>query len=142
MSDVYNRALAAGIEVDHVQRLIRQRGLTPPDPTTAAQSWPWPMKVYTLGQFDVFCDDKSLCSSRKVQHKPLELLKCLCAFGGYSVNQDRISKVLWPEAKGDAAERKLNTTLDRLRELLQQERAFGWKTVIYLWSWVLYGLIS
>ena len=54
---------------------------------------------------------------------PLELLKCLCAFGGYSVNQDRITKALWPEAKGDAAEQALNTTLHRLRKLLQQESA-------------------
>jgi ATP/maltotriose-dependent transcriptional regulator MalT/DNA-binding SARP family transcriptional activator len=122
-ADLYNRALAAGIEVDHVQRLIRQRRLTPPDPATAAESWPWPIKVYTLGQFDVLCDDQPLRSSRKFQHMPLELLKCLCAFGGYSVNQDRITKVLWPEAKADAAEQALNTTLHRLRKLLQQERA-------------------
>ena len=109
-ADLYNRALAAGIEVDHVQRLIRQRRLTPPDPATAAKSWPWPIKVYTLGRFDVLCDDQPLRSSRKSQHKPLELLKCLCAFGGYSVNQDRITEALWPDAKGDAAEQALNTT--------------------------------
>ena len=111
------------MEVDHVPRLIRERRLTPPDPATAAESWPWPIKVYTLGQFDVLCDDQPLRSSRKFQHMPLELLKCLCAFGGYSVNQDRITKVLWPEAKADAAEQALNTTLHRLRKLLQQERA-------------------
>ena len=122
-ADLYNRALAAGIEVDHVQRLIRQRRLTPPDPATAAKSWPWPIKVYTLGRFDVLCDDQPLPFSRKSPHKPLELLKCLCAFGGHSVNQDRITEALWPDAEGDAAEQALSTALHRLRKLLKYEHA-------------------
>lgn len=122
-AELYNRALAAGIESDHVQQLIRQRRLTPPDPATAAKSWPWPVKIYTLGRFDMLCDDKPFRSSRKSQHKPLELLKCLCAFGGYTVNQDRITEVLWSDAEGDAAEQALSTTLHRLRKLLQHEHA-------------------
>jgi len=53
---LYDRALAAGIEVDHVQQLIRRRRLTAPDPTLAADHWPWPVKVYTLGHFDLIVD--------------------------------------------------------------------------------------
>ncbi|WON74181.1 BTAD domain-containing putative transcriptional regulator [Nitrosospira sp. Is2] len=120
---LYNRALAAGIQVDHVQRLIRQHRLTPPDPATAAKLWPWPVKVYTLGRFDVLCDDQRLPSSRKSPHKSLELLKCLCAFGGRSINQDRITEALWPDGEGDAAEQALSTTLHRLRKLLKYEHA-------------------
>lgn len=121
-ADLYNRALTAGIEIDHVQRLIRQRKLTPPDSTTVSESWPWPVKVYTLGKFEVLCNDQPLRSVRKAQHKPLELLKCLCALGGYSVNQDLITETLWPDAEGDAAEQALSTTLHRLRKLLQYEQ--------------------
>ena len=47
-ADLYNRALNADIEVPHVQRMIRQRGLTPPDIATAgipgrgqSRSTPW-----------------------------------------------------------------------------------------------------
>ena len=120
-TDLYNRALAAGIEVDHVQRLIRQRRLFPLNPAIAAKSWPWPVKVYTLGRFEVLCDDRPLRSSRKSQHQPLELLKCLCAFGGRSVNQDRIIEILWPDAQGDVAEQTLSTTLHRLHKLLHAQ---------------------
>jgi LuxR family transcriptional regulator, maltose regulon positive regulatory protein len=122
-ADLYNRALAAGLEIDHVQRLIRQRWISPPDPATAAKPWPWPVKVYTLGRFDVLRDDQPLPFSRKSPHKSLELLKCLCAFGGYTVNQDRITEALWPDAEGDAAEQALSTTLHRLRKLLKYEQA-------------------
>ncbi len=122
-ADLYNRALTAGIEIDHVQRLIRQRKLIPPDSATVSESWPWPVKVYTLGKFEVLCNDQPLRSVRKAQHKPLELLKCLCALGGYSVNQDIITETLWPDAEGDAAEQALSTTLHRLRKLLHYEQA-------------------
>ncbi|MGH8578534.1 MAG: bacterial transcriptional activator domain-containing protein, partial [Gammaproteobacteria bacterium] len=69
---LYDRALAAGIEVDHVQRLIRRRRLTAPDPTLAADHWPWPVKVYTLGRFDLIIDDAHLRVADKGQKKPLE----------------------------------------------------------------------
>lgn len=121
-ADLYNRALTAGIEVDHVQRVIRQRKLIPADLAAVSELWPWPVRVYTLGKFEVLCNDQSLHSSRKTQHKPLQLLKCLCALGGYSINQDLITETLWPDAEGDAAEQALNTTLHRLRKLLQYEQ--------------------
>lgn len=120
---LYDRALAAGIEIEHVQRQIRRHRLTPPDPATAAESWPWPIRVYTLGRFEILCDDKPLRSSGKAQHKPLELLKCLCAFGGQAVNQAQVSDALWQDTDGDAADQALRTTLHRLRKLLQHEQA-------------------
>jgi LuxR family maltose regulon positive regulatory protein len=121
-AQLYDRALAAGIEVDHAQRLIRRRRLTPPDPATAPDHWPWPVRIYTLGRFAILCDDEPLRSSRKVQHKPLELIKILCAFGGHSIHQDRVTDALWPDAAGDAADQVLSTTLHRLRKLLQHEQ--------------------
>jgi DNA-binding SARP family transcriptional activator len=122
-SELYNRALAAGIEVEHVQRLIRRRRLTPPDPVTAPDHWPWPVRIYTLGRFEILCDDEPLRSSRKAQHKPLELIKILCALGGHAIHQDRVTDALWPDAAGDAAEQALATTLHRLRKLLHHEQA-------------------
>ena len=120
---LYDHALSASIEVDHVRRLIRRHRLTPPEPATVAESWPWPIRVYTLGRFEILCDDQPLRSSGKPQHKPLELLKCLCAFGGQAVNQDRVTDALWRDADGDAADQALRTTLHRLRKLLKHEEA-------------------
>ncbi|MGR9108635.1 MAG: BTAD domain-containing putative transcriptional regulator [Gammaproteobacteria bacterium] len=119
---VYERALTAGIETDHVQRLIRSQKLLPSDPNIAPASWPWPVRVYTLGHFEILCDDELLRSTRKAQQKPLELIKILCAFGGNAVHQDRVAEVLWPDAEGDVAEQDLNTTLHRLRKLLQLDQ--------------------
>ena len=51
------------------------------------------------------------------QRKPLELLQCLCAFGGQAVNQDRVTDALWPAADADTADQALRTMLHRLRKL-------------------------
>lgn len=120
---LYERALALGIETDHVRQLIRRRRLTPPDPASAPDSWPWPVCIHTLGRFEILCDDEPLRPLRKAQHKPLELIKVLCAFGGHSIHQDQVTEALWPDAEGDAAEQALGTTLHRLRKLLQHEQA-------------------
>jgi LuxR family maltose regulon positive regulatory protein len=123
MAPLYNRALEAGIEVDHVQSMIRRYRFLPPDPATASDLWPWPVRIYTLGRFDILCDDHSLRSSRKAQNKPLELVKLLCALGGSSIHQNCVTDMLWPDAMGDAAEQALGTTLHRLRNLLKYEQA-------------------
>lgn len=120
---LYDRALAAGIETDHVRRLIRRHHLVPVEPAVAAEAWPWPIRLYTLGRFDVLRDDEPLRASGKAQHKPLELLKCLCALGGHAVSQDQVTDALWPNTEGDAADQALRTTLHRLRKLLQEDRA-------------------
>lgn len=45
MARLYAKALEAGIEVEYVQALIRRSGLTPPDPISAPEHWPWPVQV-------------------------------------------------------------------------------------------------
>lgn len=120
---LYERALAAGIETGHVRDLIRRRGLTPADPTSAPDLWPWPVRIHMLGRFEIFSNDQPLRSSRKAQHKPLELIKVLCAFGGHAIHRDRVTDALWPDAAGDAADQALGTALHRLRKLLQHEQA-------------------
>ncbi|MGH2671131.1 MAG: AfsR/SARP family transcriptional regulator, partial [bacterium] len=122
-AELYDRALAAGIEVDHVQRLIRRRRLIAPDPTLCADHWPWPVKVYTLGCFDLIVDGAPLRVADKGQKKPLELFMALVALGGRQVPQTRLADLLWPDAEGDAAYRALITTLQRLRRLLGEPRA-------------------
>jgi len=123
MIPLYNRALEAGIEVEHVQAMIRRYQWVPPDPAMASDRWPWPVRIYTLGRFDLLCDGQSLRASRKAQNKLLELIKLLCALGGSAVHPSRVTDILWPEAIGDAADQALSTTLHRLRHLLKHDHA-------------------
>lgn len=115
------RALEEGIEVDYVQHLIRTRRLYPDTPEI--ENWPWPVKLYLLGRFSVVIDNTPLKTSGKAQAKPLELIKALVASGGREVASATLAAQLWPEVEGDAAQNALDTTLHRLRKLLQQEDA-------------------
>src|SRR3990172_4383733 len=126
MSLLCAKALEHGIEVEYVRDLIRKRNLNPPSPPFAKggmggiwmDSWPWPIRINTLGRFVLLKDEKPVRSSGKVQKKPLEMLKALIAFGGRDVQGEQIAAALWPDADGDAAYKAFGITLIRLRELL------------------------
>lgn len=114
----YAKALEHGIETDHVRDLIRRLELVPADPANAPDSWPFPLKMYTLGRFSVVVDEKPLKFTGKAQKKPLELLMGLIALGGRDVRLEKLAQHLWPESEGDAAASAFETTLHRLRKLL------------------------
>ena len=78
----------------------------------------WPLKIYTLGQFALLHDGKPLALSRKVQKRPLDLLKLLIASGGQGVETGAMIELLWPDAEGDAAQASFDSTLYRLRRLI------------------------
>jgi len=56
MAGLCARALAAGIEQDYVRGLVQKRGLVPESPPVEAEAWPWPIKILTLGRFEVLLD--------------------------------------------------------------------------------------
>jgi ATP/maltotriose-dependent transcriptional regulator MalT/DNA-binding SARP family transcriptional activator len=117
------KALEAGIEVEYVLGLIRKNRLVPDPSTVDLESWPWPVKVYTLGRFSLVVDGKVLPSARKTRQKPLLLLKALIALGGREVSEEQFTEILWPDADGDLAHQSLAKTLERLREMLGDDRA-------------------
>ncbi|MEW6684207.1 MAG: BTAD domain-containing putative transcriptional regulator [Nitrospirota bacterium] len=117
------RALEAGIETDFARRLITRRKLMPDATATHLESWPWPVKVYTLGRFSLVRDQRPVAFRGKAQKRPLELLKALIALGGREVGEARIIEALWPEAEGDAAYYAYTMALKRLRELLGSPEA-------------------
>jgi hypothetical protein len=123
MSMLCARALEAGIEVEYVQEMIKKRKLTPEKPHLHLENWPWPLKVFTLGRFELLKDGKPIRFSRKAKQKPLSMLKALIAFGGKEVREDQIMDALWPEADGDMAQQSFATNLHRLRQLLGYEKA-------------------
>lgn len=123
MADLCVSALEAGIETDFVCSLIRSRNLMPAKPPLMVVGWPWPLRITTLGKFQIERESAVLEFSGKVQKKPLELLKALISFGGRAVDEHVLCDVLWAEGEGDKAHMAFATTLFRLRQLLGNEQA-------------------
>jgi DNA-binding SARP family transcriptional activator len=118
LATLLSEAINAGIETDVVTTLIDRLQLTPAPVNLVCQAWPWPIKVVTLGRFDIYRGRERLAISKKTPKKPLELLTVLICKSGRSVNREAIMDQLWPEADGDRAVQSLNTTVHRLRKLL------------------------
>lgn len=118
---VLEEALAAGIESELVKTIIRAFGLRPRRPDM--DGWPWRVKVYTLGRFEVLVDDKPLEVSRKSPRRPLSLLKAVVALGSVNVPASKLIDALWADEDGDAAVRDFNVALYRLRKLLANPKA-------------------
>lgn len=121
LARLYAIALQHGVETAYVKRLIRELQLPPTD--LINDSWPYPLKIFTLGRFEIVRDGQPLGFAGKVPKKPLELLKVLIAFGGREVAEERIANALWPDAEGDAAHRSFESALYRLRQLLGVDNA-------------------
>ena len=138
--DLCLKALEHGIETDYAKALIRNHRLAHDMPPVHIESWPWPLKVYTLGRFEILRDDKHLALSAKTQKKPLELLKSLISFGGENVMEEQLTDSLWPDADGDLAHRSFNTTLHRLRKLIGIDSALqlrsGRLSLIQKYCWL------
>jgi ATP/maltotriose-dependent transcriptional regulator MalT/DNA-binding SARP family transcriptional activator len=117
------KALEAGVEIDYVREMIRERNLMPEQPPWHLENWPWPLKIFTLGRFAILKDDKYVRFTKKLQQKPLDLLKALIAFGGREVGEHQLTDALWPDADGDLAHQSFASNLHRLRQLLGFEKA-------------------
>jgi DNA-binding SARP family transcriptional activator len=120
MSRLCAKALEHNIEPEYAKKLIRTRGLLPEG---AVANWPYPIRVHTLGRFELLKDDKPVTFVGKVQKKPIELLKALIAMGGQDVPEEGLIDALWPDSEGDAGYNTLKTTILRLRQLLGCEEA-------------------
>jgi len=121
------KALKEGIEIDYVRELIRRNRLSPDPANPDLEEWPWPVKVYTLGRFGLLVDDLPVEYGRKVQQKPLALLKALVALGGREVPEVKLTEFLWPESDGDLAHNSFEVALRRLRKLLGTDEALTLK---------------
>ena len=116
-------ALEEGIEVDYVRSLVQKRNLIPDQPPLNVDGWPWRFRVYALGRFELTGTDGATLLSGRVQGRPVELLKIAIALGGRDVSVDRITDIMWPNIDRDYAHRSFNTTLHRLRKLLDEDTA-------------------
>ncbi len=92
-----------------------------PKATAADGQRSWPLKIHALGQFTLLRDGQPIVFSRKVQKRPLDLLKALIACGGMRTNTSTLIESLWPDAEGDAARVSFDSNLHRLRKLIGVE---------------------
>lgn len=109
-------ALERDIETDQARWLIRTFRLRPPSPDI--ERWPWPLRIRTLGDFEVRLDERPLEVGRKTPRRVLALLKSLVALGPRDVPEQQLVDALWPDEEGDAAHKSLSITVLRLRRLL------------------------
>ena len=59
MAKLCIKALQAGIEVEYTQELIRRLHLIPDQSSIHLENWPWPLKIFTLGRFELLKDGET-----------------------------------------------------------------------------------
>lgn len=116
-------ALQQGIEIEHASRLVRERRLSPAVPPLRVKAWPWPIRIRTLGRFEIVAQDAPVEFSGKGPGRPAELLKLLIALGGDAVRIYQLSDALWPQVDADYAHKSFTAALHRLRRLLDDDEA-------------------
>jgi len=133
-------ALNEGMETNYAKKLIVARNIFPEEPPLEVENWPWRIKIYTLGRFQIVRGETSLVFSKKAPRKIMEMLKLIIVLGGKDVPESRILDTLWQDADGDAAHASFTTTLKRLRDLLGYDDAIvlrnGRLTLNQRYCWV------
>lgn len=98
------RALGAGMEVEYVKDLIHKLGLKTSMVTPALiEHWPWPVRVYTLGRFEVLKDGKPLEFSAKAPRRTISFLKLLLSCGRNGASEEHLADTFWPDTEGERA---------------------------------------
>jgi len=80
-----------------------------------------PVKIYTLGRFDIEVGDSPVSFGRKLPKRPLALLKFLLARRGRT-HVAHVLDALWPHEDADLAANAMDAALHRLRRLLGGSR--------------------
>jgi LuxR family transcriptional regulator, maltose regulon positive regulatory protein len=105
--------------VDQVLRLIKANNTLCPD--LHYERWPWPVRLFGLGSFELRFLEEHAAPSGKPQHKLLEVLKALIALAKDGVGSQELADALWPDTEGDSAQNSLQVSIYRLRKLLGRD---------------------
>ena len=111
-------AIRNHIEVDYASLIITRRALMPALPPYDIESWPWLIRIHTLGRFEILISGHPIKPPSRARPKIFLFLKTLIALGGKEVREELISEIVWPDADGDVAHQLYTTTLFRLRKML------------------------
>jgi len=121
MSSLCARALSEGIESEYVNSLITSYRWPPPE--IVPDAWPWTVKIFCLGRFELLVNGRPVSFGRKFPKKLIAVLKLLVAMGGASVPEHVIIDALWGDEDADKALGALRVAVSRLRRLLSVEDA-------------------
>jgi LuxR family transcriptional regulator, maltose regulon positive regulatory protein len=116
MVRLLTEALDHDIVVTYARELITIHRLLPE--SQEIERWPWPVRIYTLGRFEIQVDGLPLRFAGKAQRKPLELLKAVLALGPGEVAVDKLIDTLWPDPERGDGQKTFDITVHRLRKLL------------------------
>ncbi len=78
-----------------------------------------PLRIQTLGSFQVFRGDSPMEKAEWDRVQPKRLLEAIISYGGGSIPKEILIDELWPEESPGAAENNFKTTLQRLRKCLE-----------------------
>jgi DNA-binding SARP family transcriptional activator len=78
-----------------------------------------PLRIQTLGEFQVFRGDSPIADSEWDRSQPKKLLKAIVSYGSQNIPREILMDEFWPEERPQAAERNFKTTLQRLRKSLE-----------------------
>ena len=125
MSVLCSTALKHSVAVEYALLLIRRRNLSPRlgPGTLEIVQWPWFLRIYTLGRFELIRDGRPVLFKGKIQHRPLALLKMLAVLGDQGMGEEELCDLLWPESNLEQARCALATTLSRLRRMLDSKES-------------------
>lgn len=121
LAELCEFALAEKIETDYARQLISIYQLKPADILAASEDWPYPIKIYTLGQFRLIKNGEPIHNAKQATRKSLDIIKAIVSMGGVNVNAQALSNTLWPDQEGDAGMNVFTTTLHRLRKFIGQD---------------------
>jgi LuxR family maltose regulon positive regulatory protein len=117
-------ALEQGIKPDMARLFIVECKLEPPK--NVPESWPWLVRIHTLGRFDLLVNEKPVLFGHKAPKRTLALLKALIASGGLNVRDNLLLDLLCPELEGERAYKALSAALHRIRRLLPSPHWCSW----------------
>jgi LuxR family maltose regulon positive regulatory protein len=123
LADLCALALAHDVGTGHARRLVREGRLVPRQAPLRVKDWPWPIRIQTLGRFDITVSDAPVEFSGKGPGRPAELLKLLLSLGAQGVRLYQLSDALWPHVDADYAHKSFTAALHRLRRLLGNDEA-------------------
>jgi DNA-binding SARP family transcriptional activator len=109
-------ALELDIERDFCTALIRRRALVPPE--SSPSRWPWPLRVFVLGDFRMELNGAPVNAGAKPPTRSLDILRVLAISKDHACSLQDIYEWLWPDAEGDQAKAACEQALHRLRKLL------------------------
>jgi DNA-binding SARP family transcriptional activator len=119
----YGRVLATRDDVSSVGHATGTEEQEVPPQSYEAPDRRQPVRIRTLGCFELEVDRETVHFDRKAPRRVLDLLKCIVALGAGGASRDALASALWPDSEGDAARAALEVTLHRLRKVLSHKAA-------------------